>query len=113
MLSAVVYKGIRATNYFSRTSSDSFVEAFHVQGSGDCKFSAPLRSEVQFGSLGRDAFFQRYPSILIISADPKWDESFVFELSHTPHLDLVLLSVWGRHKVGSNDFIGRVEVGTL
>jgi len=41
---------------------------------------------------------------------PNWNQVLEFDLPRDPHSDLLQLSVWGRHKIGANTFIGRVDI---
>jgi C2 domain len=78
--------GIRSTNYFSNTS-DSYVEVGLLGSAESAKTS-----------LCRD------------TTEPQWNEQFDLTLGSAPLHDVVAMVVRGRHVIGRDDFIGRVEM---
>ena len=86
-------RGIRATNYFSSVSSDAYCEVSVLHSAtGQC--SDPQKTTVCFGT-----------------RDPTWMDQRDTVLSDSqPEGDILLFTVFGRHKLGSDTFAGQVSV---
>ena len=79
-------KDLKATNFFSSTASDSFCEL-------NLRYQDKIATDVQYST-----------------TEPKWKQTIQFSLPQNPEEETLFVSVWGKHVISRNTFIGRVEI---